>query len=29
MPGGLSCLVATGQSFERVVEALPAKGKDA
>lgn len=28
-PGGVSCLVASGQSFETVVEALPAKGRDA
>ena len=28
-PGGLTCLVASGQSYERVVEALPAKGNDA
>lgn len=28
-PGGLTCLVASGQSFEQVVEALPDKGKDA
>jgi hypothetical protein len=26
---GLTCLVASGQSFEEVAEALPAKGKDA
>ena len=29
MPGGLTCLVASGQSFESVAEALPAKGNDA
>ncbi len=29
MPGGLTCLVASGQSFEAVAEALPAKGNDA
>ena len=29
MPAGVSCLVASGQSFEEVAEALPAKGKDA
>lgn len=29
MPSGLSCLVASGQSFEEVAEALPAKGNDA
>lgn len=28
-PGGLTCLVASGQSFEKVAEALPAKGNDA
>lgn len=28
-PSGVSCLVASGQSFEQVVEALPAKGNDA
>ncbi|MEP5728433.1 MAG: hypothetical protein ABJL67_03555 [Sulfitobacter sp.] len=28
-PGGLTCLVASGQSFETVAEALPAKGSDA
>ena len=28
-PGGLTCLVASGQSFEEVAEALPAKGSDA
>lgn len=28
-PGGLTCLVASGQAFEEVVEALPAKGSDA
>jgi len=28
LPSGMSCLVAAGQSFERVVEALPAKGED-
>lgn len=28
-PGGLTCLVASGQSFEEVAEALPAKGNDA
>ncbi len=27
-PNGLTCLVAAGQSFEAVVEALPAKGND-
>ena len=26
---GLTCLVASGQSFETVAEALPAKGNDA
>ena len=29
MPTGVSCLVASGQSFEEVAEALPAKGNDA
>jgi hypothetical protein len=29
MPGGLTCLVASGQSFEAVTDALPTKGKDA
>lgn len=29
MPTGLSCLVASGQSFEEVAEALPALGSDA
>lgn len=29
MPNGLSCLIASGQSFEQVAEALPAKGNDA
>lgn len=29
MPGGLTCLVASGQSYETVAEALPAKGSDA
>jgi len=29
MPTGLSCLVASGQSFEEVAEALPIKGSDA
>lgn len=28
-PSGVSCLVASGQSFETVVEALPAKRSDA
>lgn len=28
-PGGLTCLVASGQSFEEVTDALPAKGNDA
>lgn len=28
-PGGLTCLVASGQAFEPVTEALPARGKDA
>ncbi|RKE97813.1 hypothetical protein [Sulfitobacter guttiformis] len=29
LPSGLTCLVASGQSFEHVVEALPSKGSDA
>ena len=29
MPTGLTCLVASGQSFEQVAEGLPAKGSDA
>ena len=28
-PNGLTCLVASGQSFEALAEALPAKKKDA
>jgi len=28
-PNGLTCLVASGQSFEEVAEALPASDKDA
>lgn len=28
-PNGLTCLVASGQSFETLAEALPAKKKDA
>lgn len=28
-PDGQTCLVASGQSFEEVAEALPAKGSDA
>ncbi|WP_299878215.1 hypothetical protein [uncultured Sulfitobacter sp.] len=28
-PGGLTCLVASGQSFEKVAEVLPADGNDA
>lgn len=28
-PGGLTCLVASGQSFEAVTDPLPAKGNDA
>ena len=27
-PTGISCLVASGQAFEKVTEALPAKGTD-
>ncbi len=29
MPSGLSCMVASGQSFETVAEVLPPKGNDA
>jgi len=29
MPNGLTCLVASGQSFEALAEALPPKGNDA
>lgn len=29
MPSGLSCLVASGQSYEQLAENLPAKGNDA
>ena len=28
-PNGITCLVASGQSFESVAEALPTKGNDA
>lgn len=28
-PGGLTCLVASGQAFEEVAEVKPAKGSDA
>lgn len=28
-PNGLTCLVASGQAFETLAEALPAKGSDA
>ena len=28
-PNGLTCLVASGQAFEELAEALPAKGNDA
>jgi hypothetical protein len=28
-PNGLTCLVASGQSFEAIAETLPAKGNDA
>lgn len=28
-PNGVTCLVASGQAFEPLVEALPAKGNDA
>ena len=29
LPSGMTCLVASGQSFEELAEALPPKGKDA
>lgn len=29
MPNGLTCLVASGQAYEELAEALPAKGNDA
>jgi hypothetical protein len=29
MPNGTTCLVASGQSFEQLAEALPPKGNDA
>ena len=29
MPNGMTCLVASGQSFEALAEALPPKGNDA
>lgn len=29
LPGGLTCLVASGQAFETLAEPLPAKGDDA
>lgn len=29
MPDGLTCLVASGQSFETLAEALPPQGRDA
>ncbi|THH36029.1 hypothetical protein E4Z66_13260 [Aliishimia ponticola] len=29
MPNGLTCLVASGQAFEELVEALPEDGNDA
>ncbi|WP_443069351.1 hypothetical protein [Sulfitobacter sp. EhC04] len=29
VPGGMTCLVASGQAFEQVAEALPAGGQDA
>lgn len=28
-PNGMTCLVASGQAFEELAEALPAKGNDA
>ncbi len=29
MPNGMTCMVASGESFEALAEALPAKGHDA
>ncbi len=29
MPNGMTCLIASGQSFEELAEALPPKGNDA
>jgi hypothetical protein len=29
MPSGVACLVASGEAFEQVAEALPAQGNDA
>ncbi|MEP3334182.1 hypothetical protein [Sedimentitalea sp.] len=29
MPNGMTCLVASGQSFEELADALPPKGNDA
>ncbi len=29
MPSGVACLVASGEAFEQVAEALPAEGNDA
>jgi hypothetical protein len=29
MPNGVTCLVASGQAYEELAEALPAKGNDA
>lgn len=29
MPNGMTCLVASGQAYEALAEALPAKGNDA
>lgn len=29
MPNGATCLMATGQAFEKLAEVLPAKGDDA
>lgn len=29
LPSGMTCLVASGQAFEELAEALPAKGEDA
>ncbi|GAA6188024.1 hypothetical protein [Litorivita sp. NS0012-18] len=29
MPSGMTCLVASGQAFEELAEALPAEGNDA
>ena len=28
-PGGVTCLIASGQAYEALAETLPAKGNDA